>query len=432
MTKIKPYAIFIIVNQLIIELGKDMGLYVYKAYDKTGNLISGTMEAKERASVISKLQQSNFFPLRVEEEGKRSGGDSVSIADFMLKFKLVGTKDIVTFTQQLTALLEAGVQLDRSLTILTELTTNKKLADVIRQTQQAVQGGSSFADALARHPRVFSRLYINMIRAGESGGVLELVVSRLAEFLENTQKLKDDITSALIYPMLLTVVAGLTVVLMLTFVVPKFSQLFADMGQALPLSTQILMNISAFITHYWWVILLGIVALVFSFKYYVATESGRLSWDTWKLKWPMIGTLIQKIEISRFSRTLGTLIHSGVPILQGLLIVKEVVSNTLISESMVKIHSGLKEGEGISTPLRESRMFLPLALHMISIGEETGQLDQMLLKVADTYDVEIRNSVNRLIAFLEPAMILIMGLVVGFIVVAMLLAVFSVNDIPSF
>ncbi len=404
-----------------------MGLYVYKAYDKAGKLISGTMEAKEKAAVISKLQQSNYFPLRVKEEGERPS--EIHFADLFFKFKPVRGKDVVTFSQQLSVLLEAGVQLDRSLTILTELTGNKKLVDVIRQIQQAVQGGSSFADALARHPRVFSRLYINMVRAGESGGVLELVVNRLAEFLESTQKLKDDVTSALIYPLLLTLVAGSAVAILLIYVVPRFSQLFTDMGQALPMSTQALLALSGFITSYWWVILLGIAAAILGFKYYVATESGRMNWDSWKLKWPMIGSLIQKIEISRFSRTLGTLIHSGVPILQGLLIVKEIINNRLISKSMVNIHSGLKEGEGISGPLRESRIFPPLALHMISIGEETGQLDIMLLKVADTYDTEIRNMVSRLISFLEPALILVMGLIVGFIVISMLLAVFSVNDI---
>jgi general secretion pathway protein F len=405
-----------------------MSLYVYKAYDKAGRLISGTMEAKEKAAVISKLQQSHYYPLRVEEEGERRRETSYELLLFRLR--LVRSKDVVTFTQQLAALLTAGVQLDRSLTILTELTENKKLAEVIKQIQQAVHGGSSFADALARHPRVFSRLYINMIRAGESGGVLELVVNRLAEFLENTQKLRDDITSALIYPTLLTLVAGGAVAVLLTFVVPRFSQLFADMGQALPLATQILLAVSGFITHYWWLIGLGIVVAVLGFKYYVTTESGRMRWDSWKLKWPFIGTLIQKIEISRFSRTLGTLIHSGVPILQGLAIVREIINNALISQAMVNIQSGLKEGEGISTPLRESRLFPPLALHMISIGEETGQLDQMLLKVADTYDTEVRNTVNRLIALLEPALILLMGLIVGFIVIAMLLAVFSVNEIP--
>jgi type II secretion system protein F len=405
-----------------------MGLYVYKAYDKSGKLITGTMEANEKAAIISKLQQLDYFPLRVEEEGKRSA--EINFADLLFRFKPVKTKDVVIFTQQLASLLEAGIQLDRSLTILSELTENKKLGDIIKQTQQAVHGGSSFADALARQPRVFSRLYINMIRAGESGGVMELVVNRLADFLEDTQKLKDEITSALIYPSLLTLVAGGAVTLLLTFVVPKFSKLFADMGQALPAATLFLLSISDFIRYYWWLILLGIAGAGFSFKYYVATESGRMSWDSWKLKWPLFGPLIRKIEVSRFSRTLGTMIRSGVPILQGLAIVKEVINNALISKAMLNIQAGLKEGEGISTPLRESGHFPPLALHMISIGEETGQLDQMLLKVADAYDTEIRNMVSRLIAMLEPALILIMGLIVGFIVVAMLLAVFTVNDMP--
>ncbi len=406
-----------------------MGIYFYKAYDKAGKLTTGTIEAADKSAVISKLQQSDCYPLKIEEEGDKSK-ETTSTKEIFFQLRPVKIKDIVTFSQQLSALLDSGVQLDRSLTILTELTENPKLTDIIRQIQQSVHGGSSFADALGRHPRVFSRLFINMVRAGESGGVLELVIERLSGFLESTQKLKNDVTSALIYPCILTLVAGSAVVILLTFVVPRFSQMFADMGQALPMATQMLLSLSDFIIHYWWLLLVGIAAAVLAFKYYLSTESGRLSWDSQILKWPLVGRLIQKIEVSRFCRTLGTLIRSGVPILQGLAIVKEVVSNKLISNAMLSIQSSLKEGEGISAPLRDSGLFPPLALHMISIGEETGQLDHMLLRVADTYDMEIRNMINRLIAFLEPVMILFMALVVGFIVVAMLMAVFSVNEIP--
>ncbi|MBI5789107.1 MAG: type II secretion system F family protein [Candidatus Schekmanbacteria bacterium] len=405
-----------------------MPVFVYKACDSTGKIITGTMEVKDRTAVTAGLQASNYYPLQIDEQQKDQGISAT--AGLTLSFQRVKKRDILTFTNQLGILMEAGLPLDRSLAILKDLTDNKKFARIIDNILRSIEGGSSLADALARHPRVFSRLYVNMIKAGETGGVLELVIKRLSEFLGNSQALQDDIISAMIYPTLLTLVAASAVATLLLFVVPKFAAMFSDMGQALPLSTQILLGVTDILINYWWAILGSLVLLIIASRYFIGTESGKYTWDGWKLKIPLLGALIQQIEAARFTRTLGTLIKSGVPILQGLNIVKDIISNSVISAAMYKVSNGLKEGGGITTPLMESHVFPPLVTHMTAIGEETGQLDTMLIKVADSYDEEIRNSIKRLISFIEPAMILLMGIVVGFIVVAMLMAIFSVNQMP--
>lgn len=404
-----------------------MAVFVYKATDRSGKLVSGTMEGRSREAIVAKLQETNLYPLKVAEQGAEKAGSSANIFS---AFQRIKTRDVMTFTQHLSILTEAGLPLDRSLTILRDLTENKKLAKVIDNVLKSVQGGSSLNEALARHPKIFSSLYVNMVKAGESGGVLEIVVNRLGEFLANAQALREDIVSAMIYPVLLTLVAGSAVAVLLLFVVPKFADMFMDMGQALPLPTQILLSCTDILTGYWWLILGVLIAAIIIFRYYVGTESGKHNWDDCKLKMPMLGELIKKIEAARFARTLGTLIRSGVPILQGISIVKDIIANSVIARAMQDISSGLKEGGGITTPLRESDIFPPLVVHMIGIGEETGQLDNMLIKVADTYDEEIRSNVKRLVSLLEPAMILIMGIIVGFIVVAMLMAIFSVNQMP--
>jgi general secretion pathway protein F len=293
----------------------------------------------------------------------------------------------------------------------------------------SIQGGSSFADALVKHPKVFSKLYINMVRAGEAGGVLELVLERLVNFLESSQELKDYITSSMLYPVLLTGVCGIAIVILLTFVIPRFSTMFEEVGKGIPASAQFLLGLSAFIKGYWWVILGVVAGIVVSVKKYLATEQGRLKWDGLKLKLIVVKALVQKIEVARFARTLGTLIKSGVPILSALNIVKETIGNVIIAGSLVGIHEGVKEGEGISKPLKNANTFPPLAIHMITVGEETGKLDEMLLKVADTYEQDVRNAVKRFISLLEPALIFFMAIVVGAIVITMLLAIISVNDI---
>ncbi len=401
--------------------GLDMSNFSYKAAERGGKVVTGTLEAKDKAGAIEMLRSSNLFPIEVLKDEKQKWSLDISL-------ERVSNKDVMLFTQQLSSLLNAGLSLDRSFSVVVELIENKKLTEIVKDIQKNIQGGSSFADSLAKYPKLFSRLYINMVRAGESGGVLELVIERLADFLESFQALKEEITSAMIYPILLSLVAASAVTILMTFVIPKFAELFSGMGRTLPMSTQILMSMSDFITEFWWAFVLGGVVLYGMFQYFVSKDEGRIAWDGFLLRVPLIGTLIQKIEVARFSRTLGTLISSGVPILTGLNIVREVIGNRLMSESMREISSGIREGEGISGPLIETKLFPPMALHMISIGEETGNLDKMLLKVAERFDGDVRSAVKRLIALLEPAMILIMGGIVAFIVVSMLMAIFSINE----
>ncbi len=402
--------------------------FAYKATDRLGKMIEGSMEAKEERVVVSKLQALGYIPIQVGLPGETKAL-SLDVAN-LLPFKRVSTKDVMTFTHHLSTLLMAGLPLDRSLSILTELTQNRELSRILVEVLNGVRGGSSLADALAKYPKVFSRLYVNMVRAGEAGGFLEKILVRLSHFLESSQELKDYVASAMVYPILLSFVSGGAVIILLTYVIPKFTTIFADMGAALPASTQLLLTISDGVRDYWWALLLGGTGLYFGARSYLKTEEGRLRWDGFKLRMWIVRTLIQKIEIARFARTFGTLIQSGVPILQSLSIVKEIISNQVIARSMAEIHSGLKEGEGISHPLRRTNLFPPLAIHMITVGEETGTLDEMLLKVADTYDQDVRNTVKRFVSLLEPALILFMSLIVGFVVISMLMAIFSVNEIP--
>jgi general secretion pathway protein F len=292
-----------------------------------------------------------------------------------------------------------------------------------------VRGGRSFSDALAQHPRVFDRLYVNMVKAGEAGGVLDLVLARLLDFLERSQQLKSTVLNAMIYPIILVCVMAVVIVVMLLFVIPRFTMIFESMGKALPLPTQILVSVSTAMQSYWWLFLCLGVLLYIIFQRWCATERGRLAWDTFKLKLPFIKTLILKIEVARLSRTLGTLINSGVPLLQSLTIVKEVINNVVISQSITDISKGAKEGKGVSGPMRAAGVFPSLAMHMIRVGEETGRLDEMLIRVADTYDMDIQNTVKRFISVLEPLLILVMSFLVAFIVLSIIWAILSINDI---
>jgi len=269
-----------------------------------------------------------------------------------------------------------------------------------------------------------------MIRAGEAGGVIDIITAKLAEFLEKSQELKEYVISAMIYPTILILVGGISVFILLTFVIPKFAKIFSDMGQTLPLSTLILMNISSFIVNYWWVILFGLASAYGLFKMYIETERGKQTWDKFKLRMPLFGSLVERIQIARFARTLGTLVKGGVPLLEGLTIVKEVIENSIISKAMESIREGVKQGDGISVPMKQTGAFPALAVHMLQIGEETGNLDAMLLKVADIYDKEVKGETQRLISLLEPLLILLMGIIIGLIVISMLMAIFSVNELP--
>ncbi len=405
-----------------------METYYYQASDRTGKIVTGTMEDNNESAIIDRLQEMGLYPMRVSKQAVEESG-LVKPIRISLGRK-IRLKDVMTFTQQFGSLLEAGLPLDRSLSILSEVTEKDSMKEVIRDVLSNIRGGSSLSDSLAKHPKVFSPLYTNMVKAGEAGGVLEPVIARLAEYLENSQRIMEEVRSALIYPAILTFVGGGAVAFLLTFVIPKFTQIFKEMGQNLPVPTVILLSVSNGLREYWWLMSGLILIISFGLRSYIKTEAGRLWWDSLILKLPLFGQLLQKTAVSRFARTLGTLLNSGVPILQALNIVKESIGNNVIAKGVSTIREDVKRGKGIAKPLRDSGVFPPLAVHMMVVGEETGKLDEMLIKVADRYDSETRIAIKRLLSLLEPGMILFMGMIIGFIIVAILLAIFSVNEIP--
>jgi general secretion pathway protein F len=324
----------------------------------------------------------------------------------------------------------SGFPLDRSLAVLSQLAESPAMADVIQDVLKEVKGGKSFSEALAKYPEVFPKVYISMVKAGEVGGALEEILGRLATYLVTSEDLRSYIVGAMIYPVLLSVVGLLSVTILTLFVIPKFASIFKDMGVPLPLPMAVLSGLSSLLSRYWWLALAMICIAGLYFKRLRESAEGRLKWDRWLLRIPLVGAVLRKVEVARFSRSLGTLLHGGVPLLQSMTIVREIIANQSIAVMIEPIRNGIKKGEGIAQPMKQSGVFPPLALHLIEVGEESGRLDGMLIQVADVYDVEVRNSIKNLIAFFEPALILLMGIVIGTIVVSMLMAIFSINDIP--
>jgi general secretion pathway protein F len=392
----------------------------------SGQIAEGLIEGRDENAVVYNLQHLGYIPIRIiPVQDKKSG---LKILSFLPK--RIGIKNLFIFTHELSTLLSAGLPIDRSLKILGNLTENRNLKEIIMDILKRIEGGNSLSEALSFHPRTFSKLYINMVKAGESGGFLELILSRLTQYLQSIKEIRDYIVSVLIYPSVLAIVSGISIIILLTFVIPRFARIFSDMGQAIPIPTQILLSISHGIRESWW-IFIGIFALIYiGLRIYKKDEKRHLKWDKFKLGWILIGDLIKNIEVSRFARTLGTLLQSGVSILSALNLVKEISQNMAISNAIGHIHDRLREGNRISRSLLETEIFPPLAIHMIEVGEETGRLDEMLIKVAETYEENTKTFVKRIVSLLEPLIILIMGGVVGFIVFSMLLAIFSINEIP--
>ncbi len=410
-----------------------MSMFSYKATDLSGKIVKGTLDAEDERGAASRLQDMGYIPILINQTRTAKQGLNLELdlsRSVSALLEHVSNRDVMLFTQDLSSLLEAGMPVDRALSILIDVTGKRKFKDIIRDILKSVQGGSYLSDAMAKHPGAFSRFYVNMVRAGEAGGVLEAVLDRLGIFLETSQELRDYIKSALVYPIFLVCVGGISIIILMTFVIPKFSIIFADLGQAIPLSTRLLLSLSKGLQTYWWLILLAIGGIIFCFWRYAKTARGRLRLDRLKIQFPFIGDLVKKIEVARFSRTLGTLVQSGVPILQALELVKGIINNSVVVGAMERIHDRVKEGERLSKPMEETGIFPSLAVQMITVGEETGRLDEMLLRIADNYEKIIRNLIKRFISLLEPAMILIMGLFVGFIVISMLMAIFSMNEMP--
>ncbi|MBI5409257.1 MAG: type II secretion system F family protein [Nitrospirae bacterium] len=404
-----------------------MDIYHYEATTREGNVVTGTIETDNERLAVDRIQEMGYFPLKISKAEEREG----YISRFLSNVKSrVTDKDIMTFTYQLGVLLDAGFPLERSLSILAELADKKKLGDLIKDILSQVRGGKSFSEALSKFPSAFPLFYVNMIKAGEAGGFLEATISRMATYLENAQVLKEDVRSALIYPSILVIVGGAAVVVLLTFVVPHFAKIFSDMGQDLPLPTMMLLAISSGLIKFWWVIFLFLTGAVYTTRRYLKSDNGRRAWDGIKFTLPVFGKLFKETAVSRFARTLGTLLGSGVPILNALQIVKGTLGSDKISAIITSVRESVRKGRGLSEPLKNSDIFPPIAVHMVTVGEETGRLDEMLIKIADRFDLEVRTTVKRLLSLLEPILILIMGAAVGFIVISMLMAIFSINELP--
>lgn len=381
--------------------------------------MEGVIEAANEKAAVEILKNTGIIPLKIAAP-RESIKKRLSLRS--------SQGDLLIFTTELSELLHAGLPLDRSLNILSEVSESKEMKNIVQSILKSIREGNAFSDSLARHPKVFPRLYVNMTRAGETGGVLDVVLDKLNEFLESTKELKEHIVSAMIYPAILTVAGGASIIILLTYVLPKFSLIFAELGGSLPLSTKVILTLSNGLKSYWWAVALSILAGWIIFRSYIKSDTGKYKWDAFKLK--AVGEVIQKLETARFCRTLGTLLKSGVPLLQALTNAKDVISNRVIASAIDGVLKGAKEGKGIAVPLSEAHVFPPLALSMIKVGEETGQLDSMLIKVASTYEKSLRVAIKRFVSLFEPVVILGMGLIIGFIVISMLMAIFSMTELP--
>ena len=391
-----------------------MGTFTYTARAFNGDLRTATIEAPSRDDVIAQLRKQRLSVVKIDQDAstKMSGGS-------------IKTRDVVIFTRQFSTMINSGLPLVQALTILSEQTDNKALAAVTRKVVFDVESGNTVADALSKHPKAFTNLYVNMVAAGEAGGILDTILMRLATFLEKNDALVRKVKGAMIYPSVIMSVAAIAIIVLLLFVIPVFESMFASVGQALPLPTRIVIAASKFLNAYWWMLGGGVIAFGFLFKRYYASSSGKLVIDRLALKMPVLGDVLRKSAVSRFTRTLGTLISSGVSILEGLEITAKTAGNRVIQDAIMASRASIAGGDTIAQPLQKSKVFPPMVISMIAVGEQTGGLDEMLSKIADFYDEEVDAAVSNLLSLLEPIMIVFLGVVVGGMVVAMYLPIFD-------
>ncbi len=403
-----------------------MPLFHVKAVNRDGETIEEDREAPSESVLILKLQEDNLLPIRIAA----AGSSPFSFLRFRRRGAKISHKQVTLFTRELLTLLEAGLPLDRALTVLLELTAQEPdFNAMISKILERIKGGAQLSDALEAQGPVFSRFYLNLIRAGEAGGALEVVLDRLTQYLDNSKELRDTVTTAMIYPIILVIMAISSLLLLLTFVVPQFTEMFDSAGKELPIPTQIVVGAADAIRNYWWTAI-PVFALVSGWvRYQKADPVRRLVWDGWMLKLPLFGDLILKFQVASFSRTLATLLTNGVPLLAGLSIVKDTLENRLVAQKLGLAIDSLKEGGGMSAPLMEAEIFPSLAMQMIKLGEESAQLPEMLDRVATTYDKEIKISIQRLLALLEPVLIVGLGIMIGGIIISILMAILSVNDL---
>ncbi|MFV1951953.1 MAG: type II secretion system inner membrane protein GspF [Nitrospinota bacterium] len=406
-----------------------MPVYEYKALNSKGKTVAGIIDADSSKTARLKLRKSGIFTTELKEDTRTSTKEPTKDISISTLLKKVKQQDISIMTRQLSTLVGAGLPLLEALNALVDQTSNPFLKKVIATVRERVNEGSTLADALSEHPRVFSRLFSNMVRAGESSGALEIVLLRSADYTESQLALRNKIWATLAYPILMLLIGSGVLFFLLTFVIPIVTGIFSDLEQTLPLPTLILISISDFLSKVWWIIILAIVGFIFWIKRYVRTSRGRVVIDRIKLKLPFFGSLINKIAISRFSRTLQILLSTGVNILDSLEIVRTIVNNEVLAEAIDTAKENIREGEDIAPPLERSGLFPPIVIHMIAIGEKSGRLEEMLSRVSDAYDNEVQTTIQGITSLLEPLMILVMGLVVGFIVISILLPIFEMNQI---
>ncbi len=396
--------------------------FVYKVKDRGGKVVSGSMEGASSAAVAKTLRDRGFQPISVDQQKKSSLKKEITIPGLSGRIKV---KDVSVFSRQFSTMINSGLSLLRSLSILGEQTVNKALGKVIDGIKADVEQGTSLSAAMEKHPKAFSRLYVSMVRAGEVGGVLDETLNRLADTLEAAVELRQKIKSAMMYPVAVMGLVVLIVTAMLLFVVPQFVGLYEDLGGTLPLPTRVLIIISKILTKFWWGVTVATIAGVIGFKRWKATEKGRTTWDIIKLKMPIFGNLIHKTALARFSHTLAALTRTGVPILQSLDIVAETSGNAVVGRAVRDVQASIKEGESLASPLANHKVFPPMVVQMMAVGEETGALDVMLEKVGQFYDREVEAMVDGLTSLIEPLLIVVLGLSVGGMLVALYMPMFN-------
>ena len=404
-----------------------MPIFEYKAATNSGDVVQGEMEAVSQDAVIRRLQADGHIPIRAEEITRSAPSETPSA--FTFQRRRPGRADVNVLTIELATLLQAGLPLDKALEMLVTIADKSPLREVLEKLLTQVRGGASLSAALESHGRLFSRFYRNMVKAGEASGALDSALARLAEFMERSRELRDSVLSALLYPVVLVVVGILSMAVILGLVIPKISQMFAEAGQQLPWFTRVVVAAGGFVENYWWLMALGAVGLYMFMRRQYAQRVSRLRWDGRVLRLPLVGALIARLEAARFTRTLGTLLGNGVPLLDAIAIAKEVVANQVIAEGIRRVTEQVRQGEGLARPLTEARVFPPLAGHLMQVGEESGNLEAMLMQLAQIYEREVQSALRRLMAVLEPALILGLAVVIAAIILSVVMAILSINNL---
>ena len=399
--------------------------FEYKAVTADGKVIHGALEGSDRNQVVEQLHALGQIPIRIDETDRKT----VRKRSRPLRNRRITDDQIAVATRELGTLLRAGIPLDRALGILISLAEGGRLTEVLGNVHERIKGGASLADAIENQQRVFSPFYINLLRAGEAGGALDTVLLRLAEHMEESKQVRDALMSALIYPAILVFVAVLSIFVLLGYVVPQFTELFEGSGQMLPLPTRITIGIGEGLKQYGWVLLALIAAAVWGIRRQLRVPRMRYRWHARLLRMPIAGTIIIRVEVARFARTLGTLLNNGVPLLKALGIVKDSVGNQVLADGIVEVAGSLKEGQSLATPLAEAAQFPPFAVHMIRIGEESGRLEELLMQVAEIYDRETQTAIKRALTLLEPVLILVLGVIIAAVIISILVAILGINQL---